>query len=515
MKLKTILASAMVALLLSSCSKTETPDGPVIGESNVGYISIAVETQKQSRGSSELTGTENDLKSLYLITFDDSDAIVGIPGSSTYYSAITSSVSASPGAVKVSTAATNLVVIANPGAKLLAALNTLNASSTYATFNAAITGATIAEIDNGTAGFTMISCDEATATANQILKPYVDIDGKMTVVATTDAAAKAEAEESGNRVAVTIERLASKLEVAVGGTVSKPEGSTFAFGTWTVDAVNGSFYPFAEKTLGTNHTSGTYTKNFYTKDPNYTDNTGISYGVVAPGAANSWSYEPVLAHSYTWQAAASTVYTLENTMAAAEQRFQNATRLVIKATYYPSGFSSGDWFHFAGYNYDLTSLKTAYGVVENVNLQAACDAMYAKIAAYYINVGKTLAAADFAALTQAELDEVKNGGEVVKDGANAVIRWYQDGLNYYYYEIRHNNDADGHMAFSKYGVVRNNWYKLTLNSVSGAGTPWYPDIINPGPGDPDPTDPIDEEAGYLGITVTVADWILWETGFGI
>ena len=41
------------------------------------------------------------------------------------------------------------------------------------------------------------------------------------------------------------------------------------------------------------------------------------------------------------------------------------------------------------------------------------------------------------------------------------------------------------MALGRYGVVRNNWYHLELQSVSGPGTPWIPD-----PSDPDnPTPP--------------------------
>lgn len=71
------------------------------------------------------------------------------------------------------------------------------------------------------------------------------------------------------------------------------------------------------------------------------------------------------------------------------------------------------------------------------------------------------------------------------------------------------------MDFGKYGVVRNNWYQLTLGSVNGAGTPWYPDPNNPGPGDPDPEDPIDQSAGYLGITVKTAPWVIWENEIGI
>ena len=114
-----------------------------------------------------------------------------------------------------------------------------------------------------------------------------------------------------------------------------------------------------------------------------------------------------------------------------------------------------------------------------------------------------------------DLAQIKNGGEVLKDGKNPIIRWYQGGLCYYYYEIRHDNDTDEHMAFGKYGVVRNNWYKLTLGSVKGAGTPWFPDVDKPGPGDPDPGDPIDTSTGYLGITVDVAQWIVWENEIDI
>ncbi|MCD8164797.1 MAG: fimbria major subunit, partial [Bacteroides sp.] len=125
-------------------------------------------------------------------------------------------------------------------------------------------------------------------------------------------------------------------------------------------------------------------------------------------------------------------------------------------------------------------------------------------------------ATDFASLTTGDLALIPDnlGGEITKDGKNAVVRWYQGGLNYYYYEIRH-YDTTSLMAFGKYGVVRNNWYSLTLGSVSGSGTPWYPDINNPGPGDPDPTDPIDEGEGFLGIKVEVAPWIIWSRIIGI
>ena len=38
------------------------------------------------------------------------------------------------------------------------------------------------------------------------------------------------------------------------------------------------------------------------------------------------------------------------------------------------------------------------------------------------------------------------------------------------------------LLYTSYGVVRNNYYTLTLTKVNGNGTPWYP---GGGPEDPD------------------------------
>ena len=55
--------------------------------------------------------------------------------------------------------------------------------------------------------------------------------------------------------------------------------------------VNSTFYPFAEKTLLTviHSSGGSYVSNFYTKDPNFTDATGI-----VNASVNQTTYEPEL-----------------------------------------------------------------------------------------------------------------------------------------------------------------------------------------------------------------------------
>ncbi|MCC8155002.1 MAG: Mfa1 family fimbria major subunit, partial [Tannerellaceae bacterium] len=252
---------------------------------------------------------------------------------------------------------------------------------------------------------------------------------------------------------------------------------------------------------------------FYTKDPNFIPGTvgeGLDFVTV-----NTTTYEPELRLPFDdWLDDSDTGYTIENTMDAAEQKYGNATRIVIKGIYYPDAGWSGDWFSFAGVNYETFALlKAAYTAAgTGSDLIAACDDMFNKIKTYK----PSITASDFSGLQAVDLTGISNGGEIIKTDKNtACIRWYQDGLNYYYYENRHDDDTLGEMAFGKYGVVRNNWYKLKITHVSGPGTPWYPDINEPGPGDPDPVDPIDPYSGYIGIEIDVQPWIVWERGIGI
>lgn len=72
--------------------------------------------------------------------------------------------------------------------------------------------------------------------------------------------------------------------------------------------------------------------------------------------------------------------------------------------------------------------------------------------------------------------------------------------------------AIDHMEYGKYGVVRNNYYTLTLTKVNGNGTPWYP---GGGPEDPDEEEDIDKLGAYLHFEIKVAPWVYWTTNFEI
>lgn len=518
MKLRTICMSMLAIAALTSCNNDDEDHrggSPQIADANVAYLSIKIATQAQTRASVENQGqNESDLNSLYLITFDDDNKIVGVPGTTSYFTKVDpNSVSpAKPGAVKVSADATRLLVVANPGTKLESAINNISVTSTFNSINTAIMQAAKDEVSDATKGFAMInSGDENKVSNGKLTDLLIDISDKIVKASasTSEAEAEAEAEKDANRVLINIERLAAKLELKVNISSIKPAGADFKFEGWAVDGVNSTFYPCAEKTMLDNtHTGSIYGKTFYTHDPNFQDGTGVEFATL------DTDFSLILPQSNIWQGDGALAYCIENTMDAEKQVYGNATRILIKGTYYPAGHTTqtGDWFNFAGHNYmNFGELKTAYDqAAADSDLKKACDDMVTQI-----NTNTNLTIASFNDLTETILNNISNGGEVIKNGDKNVIRWYQNGQCYYYYMIRHNNDISEEMEFGKYGVVRNNWYSLTLGSVNGPGTPWYPDPNNPGPGDPGKEEPIDEAAGYLGITVSTAPWIVWENTIGI
>ncbi len=528
-KTQIFAAAVMLAFGLASCvtgGDTTVKKGPT--EGSVGYMSVKVKFQEKTRASGENDGLEAESKvnSLYLVTFNDQNAIVANPDGGFLFVYETF---AAPEIIKVGGGATKILAVANPGTKLLAVLNSLNGGSNFALFNEAIASITITDIVDATKGFAMISCptDEDVDPGDKITSALVDIDvavvGNGAGEFETEEEAIEEAEE--NPISISLERIASKIILTnTVPTTILPAGASFSFTSWTVDALNTTYFPFAEKTiLSTIHTAvgGTYVSNFYTKDPTYLDtpglqsyHPGLAYVTVPRTGANAFT--PVLPWDkyYDWKTATNDAgrlaYLVENTMDASAQRYGNATRVVIKGLYAPVGFTLGqDWFRFAGKDYKtLTELQAAYALAESTGpLATACDKFYTSVKAAG---GSAVTATNFAGLNAAQIAGIDNGGEVVKDEDRAVIRWYKGSLNYWYYEIRHDNAINGYMEYAKYGVVRNNWYNLSLNTIKDAGTPWYPDLVHPGEDDPKPWDPIDDKYGYIAIDIEAAPWIVWE-----
>mgnify|MGYP000565618940 FL=1 len=91
------------------------------------------------------------------------------------------------------------------------------------------------------------------------------------------------------------------------------------------------------------------------------------------------------------------------------------------------------------------------------------------------------------------------------------IKTYKNGESYYIARIKHFGDDltpwnEGNATYDeknlewlgRYGVLRNNWYDLTINKISGPGYPDVPKVK--------PTDADDEDTKYISVSVKILSW---------
>ena len=135
------------------------------------------------------------------------------------------------------------------------------------------------------------------------------------------------------------------------------------------------------------------------------------------------------------------------------------------------------------------NVKTAAEAGDDANLQAAYNQAAAGLEADVEPAAAAAAAAGFTGYSA-------EGG-----------KYY----TYYYYWNRHNDNLDPYdMGIMEFAVVRNNVYKLCVDSISKFGHPTPPtDPTHPTDPDPDPVDPDDPDESvnyYFTVTVKVLPW---------
>ena len=569
LKIKSILVLLLAVAALASCSNENLEENPGVDGGigyDVAYVSISMTNPKVpgSRASGEQPAlpAESAIKELYVITFNASKVVTKDADATKYATILgagsfgtNSGVTTPNTPIKVGTDTKYLLVIANPGYQLKSRLDAIAVGATYATINTMITVPTqsgkpnnaylVEEVvhSNGCAMINVGFFDDSDSNPdNHAWKEecLLDVSDKIILASNYKTEAQALNAAKSNPATLEIERLAAKLEVMIGSSlevgpfadVTNASLGQFDFGNWTIDYYNSLLFPFAKKTTtASSHTTGFYKSNFYTVDPNFTTAGGTEYltGIVKNTLdANREPLVEWVAESVT--AGDNYKYCIENTMAEGYQKFGAATRLVLKGKYAPwkddSDFSLGDdWYRLpngtSSVNFkNFALLLAAYieAKTKETNTQPMTAQEKLLVSAcelFYNQIKSELTTSDpgsFALLTQTIIDDnnIQNGGELCKE--EGCIYWYPKSLNYYYYEIRHDNAANSYMEYGKYGVVRNNYYTLTLTKVNGNGTPWYP---GGGPEDPDEEEDIDKKGAYLHFEIKVAPWIYWTTNFEI
>lgn len=119
-------------------------------------------------------------------------------------------------------------------------------------------------------------------------------------------------------------------------------------------------------------------------------------------------------------------------------------------------------------------------------------------------------------VTLAELDARPYGGykaATVAEQSDYVIQYYQKAVNYYDVFIQHDDSQSiGHVG--RWGMVRNNSYRMDISGIMQEGLPYIPDPTDPDIVDPenqDPTDPepADQLNAYISVTISVNPWVIW------
>lgn len=210
-------------------------------------------------------------------------------------------------------------------------------------------------------------------------------------------------------------------------------------------------------------------------------------------------------------------YCLENTFNLDNMMQGQTTRVVFKAKYEPKGFTKGATFYMVGKNTAIwtednlkaeivaavtkvvTSATTANTTVDLVTGNDITKAGNHLLALSNISVtGVTL--------QQTDIDAI-NAKLGLKEGEG--ISTYQDAEAYYIARIKHfgdltpwvagqNYETDNLSFLGRYGVLRNNWYELTVDKVSGPGYPDVPDVK--------PNVPDDENFKYISVSVKILSW---------
>lgn len=434
----------------------------------------------------------------------------------------------------------------------LVLLNNNNAVSTptsgkYSTWNNAAQAKTVKDLIGASKDNFLMT--NAALKGDNPFNTLVKID-KTKIYATKDAAAREDAAAE-----IYVQRAVAKVTAKVGtgtgisGNTVNVKGSTtdaVEFNKWALDVTNKKTFPvqnistldesiweFAKKTV--NYTVGKQNRLFWAIDPNY-NNGDLNLDDDTGNKAREENFNKVIAANITNDMGTSD-YCLENTFDLTNQKQGQTTRVVFKATYKVNNAAAT--FHKIGNNTEIMSSETLAG-----KIKAAAQEIYnatgatGEIVVILGSIGTTASAKHMVAVenikvkvgaTETQLaaateygvpDKKLTGTQIVKAvndnlglTTDAGISTYPGGATYYIARIKHFGDTytpwiSGNPAYGpdsnnskwlgRYGVLRNNWYELQVNSVSGPGYPTIPPVK--------PTTPDDESENYISCTIKILDW---------
>lgn len=387
-----------------------------------------------------------------------------------------------------------------------------------------------------------IYATEALAAANPATNVYVERAYAKATVACTETALK---KNDGTAVTPAVNFSFAGWTLDNTNKEEFFQRNVVAYSTWynlhsTVGSPTDS-YRFA----GSNAvTTGKY-RIYWATDPNYND------GVAAMSSSDRSSYATAnfnrANESNAIQTVSTPLYCYENTFSVADQIHVCTTRAIISLQF--NGSASGDK-GFYTINDDYTHLYTGTDAAaqQNALKQAVIDYLKGNptvwTAMQAVNVAFTTPTITNSTMTiGTDANKITISGVTLGDGTYSLplnttalekvvsnmfnpsgdakpthhIKYYAGGKAYYPVLIKHfgdsdtpwistdhlstgayaDDDSDGSKYLGRYGMVRNNWYNLSVSKVTNLG---YPTIPEPGT----PTD--DEVHSYISVQINVLSW---------
>lgn len=337
---------------------------------------------------------------------------------------------------------------------------------------------------------------------------------------------------------VTMENFATEGYTVADGTY---KDATVKIENWKLDVTNKSTFPVHQ--TGTLKTSwgdiwntprfydkdnGVFKRVYWGEDPNY-DQEVYSKGTTTKSALEYCKDAfKMITNAQVDGVAGTPQYCLENTFDLANMMQGQTTRVVFKAKFIPKGCTAAETFYKIGNNTavwkeaDLkqqihTVAVTAMGITdadEQAKYVVKLDATDNNIsgeAGQHLIKAENITYTGEASGSKVDQTVVNTINEKLGLSADAGIATYLNGEAYYIARIKHFNELTPWTAgtdygtnnadfLGRYGVLRNNWYSLSVNTVSGLGYPEVPEVK--------PNVPDDENDQYINVEVKILDWAM-------
>ena len=348
--------------------------------------------------------------------------------------------------------------------------------------------------------------------------------------------------EAQNKPATTVYVERGMAKVTIGSSTfdaDKPvttstnyAGDKVTITNWTLDVLNKTTFPVHVTTgLKTDFdaiwttprfvaTGSTPQRVYWGKDPNYDKSTLTTVAAcqdefyIVDNNGKTYNGDP--SSTFTWSEKATPLYCLENTFDINNMKQGQTTRVLFKATYTPAAVASetDKTFFMIGNNPKIWTMTTLKQQITNkvqellkstsVSVTINDDANLLKAGSHKVTAADITITGTTASLNYDELN--------TKLGLDNTpgIKTYKNGECYYIARIKHFNEltpwASGQDLYGgnnvkylgRYGVLRNNWYDLTVSKVS---SPAYPDVPEVKPETAD-----DEDTKYINVEVKILDW---------